>query len=278
MNMLALRRLSGLLAPAAALAAALAFGSTAQAVTFDFDVADDYNLNFQRTWLDTGSSGAFGYNAGLQALRHTSTGSGTAVFAYDTIPDATITNKFTDISVSFDFSVATAGASVGVYFGGASRTSANLAILNINNTGTSNDLLRFFTGGNTTSGTAGTQFGSTTTLTGGGWTVGTTYRATLDIDYVTATTANVTFTVSDPYTVSGALTSFSATATGITVASGGGEIAFRTGFTAGAPTGSNVVDNIAIGAAAVPEPSAFAALGGLAALGLAATRRRRVRA
>lgn len=265
-------RLSAFLAPAA-FAAAFAAAPEARAVTVDFDVSTDYTQNFQRTWLDTGSSGASGYNAGQQAFVHTSTASGSTIFVYDTTPDGTITNTFTDVTVSFDFSAATSGASFGVFFGGSGRGTNNLAIFNINVSG-SNDTLRFFTGGSLGSSAPGTQLGTTTTLTGGGWTTSKTYKATLEVDYVTASTANVTFTISDPYTVSGALSSFSMTASGIAMASGGSEIAFRSGFT-GSGSGSNVIDNISITTTAVPEPSSFAAFGGLAVLGFAALRRRR---
>lgn len=265
-------RLSAFVAPAI-IVSALALASEARAVTFDFTASTDYTNNFYRTALTVGSSNALGHSASAGTVAHSSTASGTGVFVYDTAPDTTVTNTFKDVTVSFDFSTTIANVSFGVFFGG-DRNSANLAIFNINNSG-SQDQLRFFTGGTPSSaanGSAGTvQSAFTQTLATGGWTVNKTYHAVLTIDYVTATTANVTYTISDPYTGLGALSSFSASAAGITVAAAGGEIGFRTGLASSGGTLS--FDNITI--SAIPEPSSFAAFGGLAALGCAALRRRR---
>ncbi|HSH95862.1 MAG TPA: PEP-CTERM sorting domain-containing protein, partial [Roseimicrobium sp.] len=150
------------------------------------------------------------------------------------------------------------------------------AILNLNTNGNGDDTLRFFTGGivgGSSGGNVGTQFGTTATATAGGWTVNTIYHLKLAVTYVTSTTANVTFTISDPYTSSGALTSFSATATGIGVTSGGGEIAFRSGSITG--PSNNTIDNIVIAPSAVPEPSTYALFGGASVLGLALVSRRK---
>jgi hypothetical protein len=204
-------------------------------------------------------------------IAHTATGSGSAVNMYDTTPDGTVTSTFGNVTVEFDFSTTVNNVSFGVYFGGSSRTSANLAIFNIN-TSSAVDTLRFFTGGNPTTGAAGSQSGTTSSLNTGGWTIGKTYHATLNISYVTGTTANVTYTISDPHTVSSPLTSFSATATGITMATAG-EIGFRTSFSGGG--GTLTLDNINIATSSVPEPSTYALLGGLGALGLAMVLRRK---
>ncbi len=266
-------RLPRLFPAVAALAiTALALAAEARAVTFDFTESTDYSDNFHRTFLTIGSGNALGHSAGAGTVAHSSTASGTGVFVYDTAPDGTVTNTFTDVTVSFDFSTTISNVSFGVFFGGDTRTSANLALFNINNSG-AQDQLRFFTGGNLNTGAAGTvQAGLTQTFATGGWTTGKTYHAVLTIDYVTGTTANVTYTISDPYTGVGALTSVSATATGLTVASAG-EIGFRTGLASSGGTLS--FDNISITTSTIPEPSAFAALGGVAALGCAAFRRRR---
>jgi hypothetical protein len=260
----------------------------ARAVTIGFDAPSDYSGSFYQTNITAGSgtlayaspyAGAAPVNStyGTGVLSYVTTGSGTAVFAYDTTPDTTATNLFTSVTVDLDFSVTAANTSIAVYFGSNNRTSAiaDTAIFNLNTNGNGDDTIRFFTGGivgGSSGGNVGTQFGTTTTATAGGWTVNTIYHLKLTVSYVTSTTANATFTISDPYTTSGALTSFSATATSIGVTSGGGEIAFRSGALGGAT--NNTIDNISI-VSAIPEPSSFALLGGLATLGFAVTRRRR---
>jgi hypothetical protein len=241
----------------------------AQTVSIDFDTATDYSNNFFRTKLDTGSSGALGYSASLNAIQHSaSLGSGTGVFVYDSTPDATPTNTFGDITVSFDFSASTSNVSFAVMFGASSRSSSNaaMAIFNLNSGGGTSDTLRFFTGANINSGTPGTVVGASTVTSPHDFVTGKTYHASLNIDYVTATTANVTFTVTD------ALTSVSATATGLTLASAG-EIAFRSGFSGAFANQSNVFDNIVI--STVPEPSTYGLVGGVGALSLAIFLRRR---
>lgn len=268
----------------------LAAGFTSvRAVTVGFDASTDYSANFFQTNITAGSgtltyadpyAGTTPVNTtyGTGVVSYVTTGSGTAVFVYDTTPDTTTTNLFTSVTVDLDFSVTASNTSIAVYFGSNNRTSATAdsAIFNLNTNVGGDDTLRFFTGGivgGSSGGNVGTQFGTTTTATAGGWTVNTIYHLKLTVTYVTSTTANVTFTISDPYTSSGALTSFSATATGIAVTSGGGEIAFRSGALGGAS--NNSIDNIVITPAAIPEPSTYTFLGGLGVLGLAALRRPR---
>ncbi|HSI07728.1 MAG TPA: PEP-CTERM sorting domain-containing protein [Rariglobus sp.] len=265
--------------------------SSARAATIGFDASTDYTNNFFQSNITAGS-GTLGYASayagttpvnstyGTGVVSYVTTGSGTAVFVYDTTPDATPNNLFTSATVDLDFSMSAANTSIAVYFGSNSRTgaTADTAIFNLNTNGNGDDTLRFFTGGivgGTSGGNVGTQFGTTTTATGGGWTINTIYHLKLEITYVTGTTANVTFTISDPYTSSGALSSISATATGITVASGGGEIAFRSGALGGAT--NNTLDNIGITSSAIPEPSTYALLGGAGVLSLALVSRRKPR-
>jgi hypothetical protein len=249
------------------------------AVTFDFTSPSDYTNNFQNTFLTTGSGNALATNGG--AIVHTSTASGTAISAYDTAPDTTASNFFTNVTVEFDFSTTVFNSSFGVLFGGTSRANANLALFNINNS-SNNDQLRIFSGkdwslssginGSTSSPATNITLNSTTPSSNlnNGWTINKTYHAVFNVSYTDATHADVSLTISDP---SSALASVSATASGMTLASTGGEIGLRTGFSASG--GTMTIDNVQIYTSTIPEPSAFAILGGLGALGFATIRRRR---
>lgn len=251
----------------------------ARAVTFNFTSASDYTNNFQNTFVTSGSSNAVTTNAG--AIVHTATASGTAISAYDTSPDTTPSNLFTNVTVEFDFSTSVFNSSFGVFFGGTTRANANLALFNVNNS-SNNDQLRIFNGndwslatgtnGNTSATAASVLLSDTvvSSSTNNGWTINKTYHAVLNINYTSTTAATITYTISDP---SSGLASVSATATGFTVPASGGEIGLRTGFSASG--GTLTIDNVQIYTSAIPEPSTFALLGGLATLGFAITRRRR---
>lgn len=261
------------------------FALEARAVTIDFNTNNDFTNNFHAYPV---ANGAYAQSAATGNLTWTTVGAQTGTFFYDTNGSASggVTN-FTPgagstLGVSFDFSTSVANSSVGIYFGGA-RGALYSTVFNINHAG-NNDRLRFF--GNTsngTTGTVGTQLTTNVTansgtntngdvvLNSGGWTVNTTYHAQLLITYTSATTIDVTFTISDPYAVSGQVPSFSITATGLAVDSTLNEIGFRTGMASAG--GVITIDNLTI--APIPEPASLALLGGLAALGLVATRRRR---
>ncbi len=254
----------------------------AHAQSFDFSSPGNYTSNFYNTFTTSGSSNLLTTSGG--AIVHTAGGSGTSISTYDTSPDTTASNFFTSVTVSFDFSTSVFNSSFGVVFGGTNRTNANLALFNINNNaggaGSSTDQLRIFNGGdwnlvtgvngNTSTPAANVQLssGTASSNTNNGWTIDKTYHAVFNISYTSATTANVSFTISDP---SNALASVSATANGLTLSATGGEIGLRTGFSAAG--GTLTIDNVQI--SAIPEPSTFALLGGLGALGFALSRRRR---
>ncbi len=251
----------------------------AHAVSFDFSSSSQFTNNFTTYNPDTGTPG---YSASTGAVTWVSGGGQTGNFVYDSNGVTAGVDTFADIVVEFDFSMNVNNASVGVYFGG-SRTSGNLALLNLNRS-SDTDTLRFFSGSNLTassSSSAGTVITTgisspTGSISSGfvnfnaGWTTNTTYHATLTISYTGATTANITYTISDPYASSTPLTSISATATGIAVATAG-EIGFRTGLPG---AGTVTIDNVQI-SSPIPEPSTFALLGGLGALGFALSIRRR---
>ncbi|MFA6287433.1 MAG: PEP-CTERM sorting domain-containing protein [Opitutaceae bacterium] len=264
-----------------------------RAVSFDFSADNDFTNNFQSYNLDagtpgyaqTGASGVVTWSAGFAS---------TGNFVYDTNGSTAggvanfVPGVGNTVTVSFDFSTTISGASVGVYFGG-SRGSDKLALFNLNVSGNT-DRLRFFTGSNLTAAVA-TSAGSvittgvTTSSSGAtasagvvdltsspSYVTGTTYHATFSLTYTAASTATAVFTISDP---SNTLSSFSATATGLSVSSTSGEIGFRTGFSG--TGGTTTMDNLSITTAAIPESSTYALLGGAGALGLAFGIRRKRR-
>lgn len=213
----------------------------------NFSEAAQYEGNFRRVMLTHGSGNRFEHAAGK--LLHSAQGSGTVVFVYDTPPDATPSNLFRDVVVGFDFSTNTRNVSFGIYFGGATRQDASLALFNLN---TNSDIrrpganlaVRFFTGANLFTGAAGTPLGTAVTLSENSFAADTTtYRATLAVTYATDTTANVVLTIFDPINP---LATFETSAQAIPVSPGGGEIAFRSGFLSGG--GVNTIDNVTIGA------------------------------
>lgn len=272
------RRLSALAAPVVIAAVLSASAPAARAVTVDFSSDNDFANNFHAYPV---SGGTYAQSAATGNLTWTTTGSQTGAFVYDTngaTADGVVNfvpGAGSSVTVDFDFSTSVDNSSVGVYFGG-SRSSELLALFNVNNSG-AQDQTRIFSisGWNATNPAVN---GNTTTSANqsqasGGWTTNTTYHVNLTIAYTSASAANVTLTVSDRYTVSNPLASFSVTATNQTVSSTLNEIGFRTGM--GGSAGVITLDNIAIATSAIPEPSSFAALGGLAVLACAALRRRR---
>lgn len=258
MNSTPLRLLGKLAAPS--VLAVFAFGlPQAHAVSFDFSTSTQFTDNFYRP---TGT---------VSVVSQQLSASGTTVWIYDTAPNATPTTFFSSVSVDFDFHLGSNGSSVGVYFGGTNRSNAALALLNINSSG-STDTIRFSSSANAvmTSGGAGTLVAGNS-LSSGGYTTGTgaNYHANLTVTYLTATTAQATFTISDPSFV---LTAFSATS-GVFAVAGPGEIGFRS-YSATIDT-PNTFDNIVI--TAIPEPSTWALFGGAGAFGFALVLRRKRR-
>lgn len=215
------------------------------AAALDFSSAEQYSGRFHRVFLTKGSNNHFDHEDGK--LVHSAQGSGTAVFAYDTQPDDTPDNLFRDVVIGFDFTTNNRNVSFGVYFGGVTRREASLALFNLNTNDTikgagANLTVRFFTDASPFGGLAGTPFGPVTTLTDNSFAAdGTVYRATVAITYATPTTANVVLTIFDPINP---LATFEASAEGVPVPPGGGEIAFRSGFLSGG--GVNTFDNITI--------------------------------
>lgn len=235
------------------------------AQTFDFSSSEQYTENFHQTFMQTGNpTGTLAVNSTSGRLVHNASGGSTTAWVYDTTPDTTATNTFSDFSLSLDFSIAAGSGSIGVYFGGISRTNSALALFNINNSGANDQLRIFSSGAEMTSATAGSNVAFSQVPTTTGYTSGAFYRLDLSVSYQTSSSALVTFTISDP---SNTLTpiSISGIVTGLAAE---GEIGFRS-YTGG--PGSNMFDNLVI----IPEPGTYVAVAGAAALGLAALRRRR---
>jgi hypothetical protein len=227
--------------------AAHASAPLTQVAALDMSTATHYDANFQRVFLTYGSLNSFDHTGGK--LVHTAKGSGTVALAYDTYPDDTPDNLFRDVTVGFDFTTNSRNVSFGVYFGGTTRRQASLALFNLNTDASikgpgANLTVRFFTEAVPATGLAGVPFGPVATLTDNSFASdGTTYRATLTVTYVTASTANVVLTIFDPINP---LATFTATAEDIPVPPGGGEIGFRSGFLGSG--GVNTFDNITISA------------------------------
>jgi len=240
-----------------------------QAQSLDFSTTEQYTNNFYLSYMQPGSpTGTVAVNTTSGRLVHNASGGSTGAWIYDTAPSLEPSNTFSNFTLDMDFSVAGSSGSVGVFFGGSSRTSSALALFNINNSG-SNDQLRLFSlGADMTSagvGSGNTAYSSVPSIAG--YTSNNFYHLKLTVNYQNSTDAMVTFTISDPTTT---LTSVSISGL-VTGLNSSGEIGIRS-YTGAA--GSNNFDNFVI-STVIPEPSTFALLGGLGALGFALSRRRR---
>lgn len=275
-------RLSTFVAPAI-LASTLALASEARAVTFDFNSSGQFASNFEAYNV---SNASLAQSDGRVTL--TTGGAQTASFIYDSNGSAPggITNFLpgagNSVVVEFDFSANVNNSGFGVFFGGT-RTSENLALFNINNSGSTNDQLRIFSVQNwnaTTPASLGTTTSPAASLVTGtgtnGWTTSPStasvyYHAKFTMTYTSSTTADISYVISDP---ANSLSSISVSALNFAVSSTANEIGFRMG--SGNSASILSIDNISIiTTSPIPEPSAFAALAGIATLGFAASRRRR---
>ncbi|MFH1499821.1 MAG: PEP-CTERM sorting domain-containing protein [Verrucomicrobiota bacterium] len=184
--------------------------------------------------------------------------------------------KFTTLPTSFG------GDSVGLLTH-LNGTTGYLAVFRINKNGsTSQADLHVFEGASTTGSTVGTQVGSTQSLisTGGSPTLSadfasnTFYSFNLSIDASAGTSIAFTASILDAGTQSVIGTFNSIIDNSPTLGGTENKVGLRLG-TQGNINNFTVVDNFTLNTAAIPEPSAFAALGGLGALGFALARRRR---
>lgn len=268
------------LLPRAAFAAALLLPglASAQLVSIDFETASQFTDNFRSLGPNTVAVSQSSNGAGNDVLVHNiSNGSATgSVLLYDTTPGDTTTgtqsvfSTATPLAVSFLFNAngASANSSIGVIFADSTNASNHLlALFNVNSAPT-NDTFRFFRDGTVSpvSVSAGTQVGSTVSNGSSGVDLGgplTAFTATLS---VSGTTPTIDLTVGG-HTVSQTFAAGDFNWADTTVMLR----LFDTG-TASLSTFLNVDD---FTVAAIPEPSSFAALAGLGALGLVVSRRRR---
>jgi hypothetical protein len=245
-------------------------------VSLDFETTGQFSDNFRNLGGASTNSQSSNAEANDYLIHDISNGSSNAAaFLYDTTPGDTTSGTQSTFSVSspltvsFDFRATTAGSSIGVIFADSTNASNHvLALFNIDNGGsTSGDLFRFWKDGtvNTSGVGTGTQSGTNITASTGidvGSTFGS-YSATLS---VVGTTPTLALTVGSQ--------SFSRTFVAGDFDWANTTVILRL-FDAG--TGSSAsdiwVDNFTI--SSVPEPSTYAAIFGVAVLGLALSRRRR---
>lgn len=163
---------------------------------FDFSSTSQYTSNFFATY----NGSALTVSSGQ--LCHT--GAGAAECVYDTVPDGTATNAtFSSVCMTTRFVLQSDNDSIGIRFGNLGNRSgnANLALFNVNTGSTSDDIIRFFKSGVMSTGSSGTQFGSTKTLSGGGFVAGQTYCATLVLSPLGSSGGGATLIISDPAAV-----------------------------------------------------------------------------
>ncbi len=260
------------------LLAGLATASSLSAAVIDFDVLSDYQNNF---WSPIGNS-ATSYDGTLQAIKRNTVGTTTLIYNTGSTggtgnlagtAGGTPLDKFSSFTVQADFRASTTSAnnSIGFYTKlNDSGTSGYLGIFRLNNGAGSADF-RLWSGADATVtngiGT-GTQVGAATG-TFAATSVNTSYTVKLEVADIGG---NVEF-VASLWTIGGTQigSSISYTAVGGTIGDGQVGMRLNSNF-----TDTIRMDNFGITATTIPEPSTYAVLGGLAALGLAAVRRRRV--
>lgn len=260
-------RLSAFLAPAA-LAAAFAAAPEARAVTVDFS-GSQYADNFTET-----SNGSM-LNVVSDELRMSNSATASGFAIYNNAFPATGIDEFT-LSIDGKFSTMPTtgdGTSVG-FLTNLREGSGYAAIFRIRTSGgVSSADFRVFSATTTA---LGSQLNATQTLSSAQlratFAANTYYKFSVSID--TSTDGQIEF-VGSILDAAGTTTlgSFSSYTTSYT----NNALATSVGLRLGVQTSSVVttVDNFTLTTTAVPEPSSFAAFGGLAVLGFAALRRRR---
>lgn len=243
----------------------------AATTTIDFS-GTQYSDNFTET------ANASNLNIVANALAMNNSASLAGIATYNpAFPSSTleafslkIDGKFTAISSTFG------GDSVG-FFTNINVGSGYLAVFRIiTSGGLSQADLRIFEGAKIDGTGVGTQVGSTVILGSGAlattFASDTYYTFKLDVS-VTGGGSNIGFTGSILNTANSSTIGIFTTVTDSTATLGGTNVGLRIG-TNGTNTNFTTVDNFTLSTAAIPEPSTYAAIGGLGALGIALYRRR----
>ncbi len=265
-----LPRFSALIAPATLIAAVFT-SHHAHALTISFDEAGDYTGNF----TEIANTTTIGYNAEEGAVSQSSSSSfSTAAF---NSPIEASGDFSLSLDAKFSGGLGSLGSSsVGFYTNLSDIDGAStgyLVVFRIT-TGTSADM-RIFEGANLNSSNLGgiTPTTRSASINNGTFATDTYYTFTLSVTQNTELNS-ITFSGSifnpSNNNVLAAFTSYTdASPTNL----GADHIGIRLGSTGGSP--NNTITSIDNFTAPIPEPSAAAALGGAAALGFAALRRRR---
>jgi len=265
----------------ATLGLAAAIFAPLSAATLTFGTAGDYDNNF---WEPTGSApGTLVWNNSGYLAKTSATSASTAIYnSHATGGTAgsggtaggTPLDKFSNFTVkadaSFNEGFGSGSASLGFYTKvNDAATSGYLAVFRIEST--SKATLRLFEAGNpSTASGAGTQIGTSVDLvsSGSNFVLGTFYTFSLTVQDIGG---NVSFTGS-VLTAGGTLIGSAQTLSDTTSAvTGLGQVGIRLG--ASSASSLTRMDNFSI--TAIPEPSTYALLGGVGALGLALVTRRK---
>ena len=251
--------------------AGLLFGATAlhaDSVPLDFETANQFTNSF-RVLNANGATITQTSNGVANDYMQSSAGSGSAV-VFDVNGSTTGISSFTvsqatSLTVSADISFTVSTNSFGIYIiNAANEAEGYLAIFNVNNSST-NDQIRYANGVvNPTTSAAGTLVAGSS---------GFANNADTGIN-LGGVFGNVSFT----YSINGAnapvLTMTAGSQTSSYTIAGTAFTEVEVGFRFGSSSGIVAMDNLNIATSAVPEPSTYAALAGFAVLGLVALRRR----
>lgn len=266
------RRLSALAAPVAIAAILSASAPAARAVTVDFS-----GTQYADSFTETFNGGVLNATGGELQIANTSSASGVAIYNNE-FPSSGVTGFTMSVDAKFATLSSSAfdGNSIGLVTNVRNDNGYAVIFRIRTSSGQSFADIRLFSI-NTVSG-AVVQIGSTQTL--GSAQLGATFAANtfyqFDLSVSTATAGNIEFTgailSADGTSTIGSFGSFSTTYTANSTPTYAG---LRLGTQGNGTLANSIVavDNLTL--SAIPEPSSFAALGGLAVLACAALRRRR---
>jgi hypothetical protein len=242
----------------------------AATTTIDFSASDFAGNN-----LTAGmNSGNLSFDSGTMRMNFGSSLAGLVTYN-NVFPSAVNTDDFS-VKVDGKFTNLNGGGdSVGIIThntGGATALSGYVGIFRILST-TSADF-RLFEGVNTTTGTLGTNLTPTALTISGSFVADTFYTFSLAVDVTSPTSATFTASILNASNSSIIGTFTSVVDNSASLGDTTNKIGLRLG-TNGSITNYTTVDNLQLITSAVPEPSTYALLGGVGALGLALVSRRK---